>query len=72
MEVWYIKKDFKFFFKPNQDGIFGCSVAGGGLNQPPPEISAVEHHENWHIRYLWRNLPNYKKKEIKMFFFILY
>ena len=23
-------------------GFFGCSVAGGGLNQPPPEISAVD------------------------------
>ena len=58
-------------------GFFGCSVAGGGgwINPPPWDLGrrSRNHHENWHIRYLWRNLPNYKKKniEICIFFFIL-
>ena len=31
-------------FNPNQAGLFWlfCGRGGGGLNQPPPEISAVD------------------------------
>ena len=56
-------------------GFFGCSVAGGGLNQPPPEISAVDRAITMKIgTYVTCGViyQTIKKKKLKFAFLILY
>ena len=44
IKIYLLKPNWQFipYLTLTRPGFFGCSVAGGGLNQPPPEISAVD------------------------------
>ena len=69
----YLDKDkLNYSLTLTRPGFFGCSVAGGGGgggvdSTPPPPRDLGRRlrncHENWHTRYLWRNLPNKNKNK---------